>query len=46
MTGGSNGQSFAGIMGYASEKLGIREGECLFLLPRIRADFDLKPALF
>ena len=37
----------AGIMSYAAEKLNVREGDPLFLLPRLNEKFSmrLKPAL-
>ena len=38
-------QISAGILSYATEKLNVREGDPLFLLPRLNEQTLLKPAL-
>mmetsp|Transcript_14824 Transcript_14824/g.14408 ORF Transcript_14824/g.14408 Transcript_14824/m.14408 type:complete len:83 (+) Transcript_14824:569-817(+) len=41
----NNSFMIQGIMSYATEKLNVREGDPLFLIPRIRDNLKLKPAL-
>ena len=45
MSATNNSQIVTGILSYATEKLNVREGDSLFLVPRMNGKLTLKPAL-